>query len=210
MIAFNLRLAVRSMRWLGPALIVLMWTLLALSSRGPAIANAANSFIMLVGIACWISVMIGNVDDDGHRELLAAAAGSPAHLHRSRAISAFVAANVIGAVATVAGILASSRPTRSISEAYIVIVCVLMQLAAVAIGGAIGTMLHRPVVRHPGITLFVAVGALVGLVLLPPVQYVLRQLSDGRTGGVVAIAAAALAVAVVSVASAGELADRRN
>jgi len=210
MIAFHLRLAARSMRWLGPALIVLIWTLLSLSDPGPAIANAANSFIMLVLISSWITVIIGNVDDDGHRELLAAVAGSPANLHRSRALSAYLAANVIGAVPTVAGILATSRPTRPINETYIVIVCVLMQLAATAIGVGIGTMLHRPVVRHAGITLLASVGAIVGLVLLPPVQYVLRQLNNGRTGGVVAMTAVALVVGVISVATAGELADRRN
>jgi hypothetical protein len=210
MIAFNLRLGVRSMRWLGPALILLIWTLLAMSDPGPALANAANLFIMLVGVTCWITVVIGNVDDDGHRELLAAAAGSPADLHRSRAITAYLAANAIGAVPTLAGLLATSRPTRSISEAYIVIACVLMQLAATAIGVAIGTMLHRPVIRHPGITLLASGAALVGLVLLPPVQYVLRQMNDGRTGGVVALTAAAVAVAAAAVATAGTLADRRN
>ena len=210
MIAFDLRLVVRSMRWLGPGLIALLWTVLSLTDPGPALANAANVFIMLVAVSCWITVVVGNVDDDGHRELLAAIAGSPAALHRSRATSAFLAANAIGAVATVGGLLATSRPTRSISEIYIVIACVLMQLAATAIGVAFGTMLHRPIVRHFGITLLASTAALVGLVLLPPVQYVLRQMNDGRTGGVVALAAVAIAVGAATVATAGKIADRRT
>jgi len=110
MITFNLRLATRSMLWLGPVFIVLLWTLLTLSDPGPAFTNAGNWFIVFVAITCWITVIIGNVDDDGHRELLAAAIGSPAALHRSRAISAFIAANAIGAVPMIGGVR-SAKPT---------------------------------------------------------------------------------------------------
>ncbi len=66
-------------------------------------------FLLLVALTCWLTVMIGNVDDDGHRELLAAAVGSPARLHRSRAISAYLAANVVGAAGTLACLLATSQ-----------------------------------------------------------------------------------------------------
>jgi len=210
MIAFNLRLALRSMRWLGPALLVTLWTLLAISDPGPALSNAANAFIMVVTVSSWLTITIGNVDDDGHRELLAAAIGSPGRLHRSRALSAYLGANALGSVVTLAGILATTRPTRSISEFFVVASCVLLQLAATAIGVGIGTMLHRPVVRNPGVTLLVAAAALVGLILLPPVEYVLRQLNDGRTGGVVALTVVAGAFAIAAVSGAGTLADRRN
>jgi hypothetical protein len=210
MIVFNLRLAVRSMRWLGPALLVAIWTLLAISDPGPALSNAANSFIMVVAVTCWLTITIGNVDDDGHRELVAAAIGSPGRLHRSRALSAYLGANVLGSVATVAAISVTTRPTRSISELCIVGSCVLLQLAATAIGVGIGTMLHRPVVRHAGFTLLVAAAALVGLILLAPVEYVLRQLNDGRTGGLVALTVVAGAAAIAAVGIAATLADRRN
>ena len=210
MIEFNLRLAVRSMRWLGPALILMIWALLSISDPGPALGNAANAFVMLVAVTCWLTIGIGNVDDDGHRELLAAAIGSPAHLHRSRALSAYVAGNALGAITTITGLLATSRPTRSISEVYVVGSCVLLQLAATAIGVGIGTMLHRPVVRHAGFTLLVAAAALVGLILLPPVQYVLRQLNDGRTGGLVAFTIVAAAVGIAAIGAAATLADRRS
>ena len=210
MIAFNLKLAVRSMRWLGPVLILVVWMSLTLSDPGPALSNAGNSFLMLVGVTCWLTVGIGNVDDDGHRELLAAAIGSPAQLHCSRAIAAYLAANAVASIATIAGLIAASRPTRPTSEIVVVGACVLLQLAATAIGVGIGTLLHRPVVRHAGFTLLVAAAALIGVILLPPVQFVLRALNDGRTTGVVALAAAAGAIAIAAVATAGALADRRN
>jgi hypothetical protein len=210
MIAFNLRLAVRSMRWLGPALIMIVWILLTLTGPGPALANAGNSFLMLVGVTCWLTVTIGNVDDDGHRELLAAAIGSPARLHRSRAIAAYLGANAVGSIATVAGLIATTRPARPTNEIVVVGACVLIQLAATAIGVAIGTLLHRPVIRQAGFTFLLAVAALVGVILLPPVQSVLRELNDGRTTGVVALAAIAALIALGAVITAGALADRRS
>ena len=123
MIAFNLRLGVRSMRWLGPALILMVWILASLSDPGPALTNAGNMFLLLVAVSCWLTVTIGNVDDDGHRELLAAAIGSPARLHRSRAISAYIAANTVSAVGHArvpAGVEPNrrDRPPRSSSSAY--------------------------------------------------------------------------------------------
>ncbi|MGO9873075.1 MAG: hypothetical protein ACLPVY_04675 [Acidimicrobiia bacterium] len=210
MIALNLRLAGRSMRWLGPALMLMIWILASLSAPGPALTNAGNMFLLLVAVSCWLTVAIGNVDDDGHRELLAAAIGSPARLHRSRAISAYVAANTISAAGTLACLVASSKPTRPTAEIVVVGACVLLQLAATAIGVGIGTLLHRPVLRHVGVTLLVAVAALVGTILLPPVQGVLRALNNGRTAGVIALAAAGGVVALAAVAAASALADRRN
>ena len=210
MIAFNLRLAVRSMRWLGPALIAMIWISFTLAGPGPALSNAGSAFLMLVAVACWLTIIVGNVDDDGHRELLAAAIGSPARLHRSRAIAGFVAATAVGGAVTLADLVATTRATRPMSEFLVVGACVLMELAATTIGVAIGTLLHRPVLRHAGVALLVALGALVGLILLPPVQYVLRELNDGRTNGVVALAAAGVLLALAAVATASALADRRN
>jgi hypothetical protein len=210
MIAFNLRLALRSMRWIGPAMILMAWILASLTDPGPALTNASNIFLLLVALTCWLTVTIGNVDDDGHRELLAAAIGSPARLHRSRALSAYLAANALSAVGTLACLLASSQPTRPTPEIVVVGTCVLMQLAATAIGVGVGTLLHRPVLRHAGVALLVTVAALIGIILAPPVQSVLRALNMGRTTGVIALATAGVVIALASVAAAGALADRRD
>ncbi len=210
MIVFNLRLAARSMRWLGPVLIAMIWMSFAVTDPGPALGTAANSFILVVAVACWITIAIGNVDDDGHRELLAAAAGSPARLHRARSLSSYAAANVIGTAITVTGIVVASTPTPPMSHGKVLGACVVLELAATAIGVGVGSLLHRPVVRHAGATLLVAVGALVGLILLPPVQHVLRQMNDGRIGGLVPFVVVAIAGGAALVAVAAVLADRRN
>ncbi|HEY1739851.1 MAG TPA: hypothetical protein VGI86_14140 [Acidimicrobiia bacterium] len=210
MIVFHVRLVARSMRWLGAAIIVLIWMLISLSDPGPALANAGSGFLLLFAVTCWITVVTGNVDDDGHRELVAASVGSPAQLHRLRALSAWIAANAIGLVITLTALLASSHPARPTGEATIVAACFVVQLAATAIGVACGTMLHRPVVRHLGITLFASVAALVALVLFPPTQHLFRQLNDGRTGGLLVYATGAVALALVAVTAGSLVADRRN
>ncbi|HEY3831256.1 MAG TPA: hypothetical protein VGO03_03110 [Acidimicrobiia bacterium] len=210
MIAFHLRLVARSMRWLGAAIIVLIWMLISLSDPGPALSNAGSGFLLLFAVACWITVVTGNVDDDGHRELVTASVGSPARLHRLRALSAWIAANAIGVVVTLTALVASSHPVRPASEATVVAACIAVQLSATAIGVGCGALLHRPVVRHLGITLFASVAVLVALVLFPPTQHLFRQLNDGRTGGLVIYAAGAVVLAVVAVTAGSLLADRRN
>jgi hypothetical protein len=207
-ISFTARLALRSMKWLGPAIIVLLWTTFTAASPGTALSNAANESLMLVAITCWLTVGIGNVDDEGHRELLAAAVGSPGRLHRDRAAAALVLANGLALVPTVAGIALAEQSTRRVNGAVIVITCVLVQLAATALGVGIGTLLHRPVVRNTGVALLVSIGALVGLVLLPPVQHVLRNLNDDRTGSALVASLVAMAIGIGAIAAAGALADR--
>lgn len=210
MILFNLRLTARSMRWLGAALLVLIWSSFTISDPGSALSNASSAFMVVVAITCWLTIAVGNVDDHGHRELLAAVAGSPARLQRSRAISAYVAGNAIALVPTVVGIALAATPSRPVSNVRIDGACVLLQLAATAIGVGIGTLLHRPVVRNGGVTLLVSIGALVVLVLLPPVQHVLRQLNDDRTGGLLVLSAVALGAGLAAVAASGALANRLN
>jgi hypothetical protein len=198
------------MRWFGAVLLALIWTSFTVASPGTALANASGAFILIVAVTCWITVAIGNVDDDGHRELVAAAAGSPGRLQRSRAISAFVAGNAIALVSTIIGIALATSPSRPVSLVRIIGACLLLQLAATAIGVGIGTLLHRPVVRNSGVTLLTSAGALVGLILLPPVQHVLRELNDNRTDGLVVLTLVALFAGSVAVALSGALADRRN
>jgi hypothetical protein len=207
-IVFTLRLAARSTRWLGPAIIVMLAAATTDAGPGTAMTNASGTSILVVIVTCWLTVAIGNLDDDGHRELLSAAAGSRGRLHRDRAIAAYVAGNALALVLTIVGIAVAEHPATSVSTGVIVAICLLVQLASTAIGVGIGTLLHRPVVRNLGITMLVAVGALVGLVLLPPVQHVLRTLNGDRTGGVVVACVIAIAFGVAAVTAAGALADR--
>ena len=210
MIAFNLRLAVRSMRWVAPSLILLTWIALTVSNPGPTLANAGGMFFVVVAVTCWLTIAIGNVDDDGHRELLAAAAGSPARLHRIRAVAALAASNLLSVLGTVACLVAATPPTRPTSELVGIGACLLMQLSGTELGVAIGTLLHRPVMRHAGFTVLLAIAAILGLIPLPPVQSVLRALDHGRTTGVLLLAALSTVVALAATTGAATLAGRRN
>jgi len=207
-IAFGARLTLRSMKWLGPAMLVLLWTSFTAASPGSALSNAGNESFLLVSIAAWLTVGTGNVDDDGHRELLAAAAGSPARLHRSRAAAAFGIANALALAPTIVGVAFAVSPARSVNGGVIVGTCVAVQLAAAAIGVAIGTFLHRPVVRHGGYALLASIGVIVVLALLPPVQHVLRDLNDDRAASALVASVIALTIGVGAVALAGALANR--
>jgi hypothetical protein len=209
-IAFHLRLLLRSTRWMAPMLIVLVWTSFTVASPGPALGNASSSFMMLVAATCWLTVAMGNIDDVGHRELVTAIAGSPAQLHRWRALSAYVGANAIALVITVADIASGGAHTRLAGAPRIIASCVVLQLGATALGVGLGTLLHRPVLDSTGVAVLIAIAGLVGLILLPPVQHVLRQFNNGHTGGLVPLVLATLAAGAISVTVSGALATRRN
>ena len=76
MIRFTLALVARSGRWVAPAVVYLVWLVLVLANPGPALTNGANMFFGVVVFAAWFAVVTGNVDDDPHRDLCAAVAGS--------------------------------------------------------------------------------------------------------------------------------------
>jgi hypothetical protein len=209
-IAFNSRLALRSAKWVGPAVIVLLWTAFTVASPGSGLSNAGNDSFMFIAIACWLTVGIGNIDDQGHRELLAAATGSPARLHRARAVTAFTFANELALIPTIAGLATAQNPAHAPNPVVIVITALLLQVAATAVGVAIGTCLHRPVVDNTGVALLVSIGAFVVLALLPPLQHVLRDLNDDRVGRALVAVPVAIVVALGAVVGAGALADRRN
>src|SRR5262249_12487354 len=106
------------------------------------------------------------------------------------------------------GVAFGASSAHHVSGGVIVITCALLQFAATAVGVAIGTFLHRPVVRHGGVALLVAMGAVVVLALLPPVQHVLRDLNDDRAGSALVASVIAIAIGLGAVAAAGALADR--
>jgi len=71
----------------------------------------ANVDLLIARSSRWeVRGTIGNVDDDGHRELCAAEAGSPARLLLTRSATAFV--SVVAAALTTAGAAMVGRFAR--------------------------------------------------------------------------------------------------
>jgi len=205
MIRFTIRLLGRSMRWVAPAIVYLLWVGLILANPGPASSNAVAALPVHAMVLCWLSVVIGNIDDTGHRELCTALIGSPSRLLLTRAASAVVVALVASTVAA-AALMVFSVP-RSVSVGGSAAVFAL-ELAGCIVGVGIGSALHRPMVRHVGLTVVGAVAALLACLAVPPVTHLLREIDAGDTGASYLLLASA-SVAAAALAGSAALLTRR-
>ncbi|MDY7102079.1 MAG: hypothetical protein S0880_12905 [Actinomycetota bacterium] len=202
------------MRWVPPALLVLVWAGLVIASGGSPWSAAGSQFMLMATVGCWLTVAVGNVDDAPHRELLVAAAGSAARLHTSRALAAATIGGVVAVatalLAAVATGCAPQQPCPPFKLAADTPSLVALEIAGVLVGVAIGTFLHRPVVGHLGVTTLVAVASLIALIVVEPTRDLLGRFGRGdATAGYLAVALA-VPVAAVAVAAASRLAVRRT
>ncbi len=177
MIGFTARLVLRSARWVAPLLVLLVWGLLIFGNPGTSFSNTTGMYPALVIWSCWMTIATGNVDDDPHRDLLAAAIGSTARLHAIRAATVALASLVLSFAVSGLVVLAGDEPGRS--SAFVAVAAFLALGSAALVGIGIGTLLHRPVLRHRGASTLLAVAAVVASVTLPPVQAVFRSLDSG-------------------------------
>ncbi len=207
MLRYTLALLARSFRWLAPFLLLVLWTYLVLADPGDAMANAVAMFPMIAIWSTWITVIIGNIDDPGHRDALAAAAGTATRLHAMRAA---VSATVNAAVAVLIAVVVACADAQSgHGRWWVAGASSILLLAASLFGLAIGTCLHRPLVRHQGATVLVAAASLLAAVALPPVRSALRAFGDGRPGRGVGLALVSLGIAGAATAVASRMASRR-
>lgn len=203
---FALTLHARSGRWVPPALLLATWVVLVVANPGSALDNAANLFFAMLVVAVWCTSAIGNVDDDPHRDLCAAAVGGPARLAVARHAAAVLVMVAAVGVVSVLGIASGSRDGASAPT--IVAGTVGLLASGALLGVAIGAFLHRPLVRSTAWTVVVALVAIMVVVLLPPVRDVLRGADHARIGGVGILFVASLVIAAVAGWSAATLAAR--
>ncbi len=205
---FTLLLVARSGRWVAPAVLYLTWLVLVLANPGPALSNGASMFFGLVVFGAWFAIVTGNVDDDPHRDLCAAVAGSPARLHIRRAVATVAVTAGVAVLTSFATATAGDLGPRDLVATIAGTVAILV--AGALVGNAIGVFLHRPLVHSIAWSLVVAVGATIAVALLPPVQDVLYDLDHGSLRGVPALLAGAAAVATLAVFVSAIVADRRS
>ena len=208
MTRFTLALVARSGRWVAPAVVYLVWLALVLANPGPALTNGANMFFSVVVFAVWFAVVTGNVDDDPHRDLCAAVAGSPARLHACRAGATVGVSAAVAVVTALATGATGDLGDRGLASTTLWSVALLV--AGALIGSAIGVFLHRPVIDGVAWSVVLASAASLAVVLLPPVQSVLRHLDHGSTGGVGLLLVVAGVVAALAVVASAAIADRRS
>ena len=165
-------------------------------------------FFGAVVFAAWLAVIAGNVDDDPHRDLCAAAAGSPARLHVCRAFATIGAS--AGVVVVTALLTGSTGDLGHQDLPYAVGCTVALLVAGALIGSAIGVFLHRPLIRSVAWSLVLGASAAIAVALLPPVQDVLRNFDHDTTHGVFVLLVAAATSAALAIVVSATLAYRRS
>ncbi len=186
MIRFTLRLVGGSTTWVAPTFVYLIWALVTLGGSSTALSNVDGLFYASTVWSIWMTIVIGNVDTDQHRDVLAAAVGSAATLHAQRAVAVVVASVVVGGIVSLATVV----KTTSVSPIRDLVICMMVTTAGSLLGTSFGTLLHRPLLRHNGLAVLLAVSCiLVTIISLVPV----RIFAGAGRGG---LASPALIVAV--------------
>ncbi len=203
---FALALLARSGRWIPPALVLLTWVVLVVANPGSALDNAANLFFAALVVGVWCTSAIGNVDDDPHRDLCAAASGGPGRLATARHAAALVVMAVV--VVVVAALAVASGTREGASWPTVIAGTVGLVASGALLGVAAGSFLHRPILRSVAWTVVVAVVAIIVIALLPPVRDVLRDADHGDIAGVGVLAIVSVGIAVLAGWSASQLAAR--
>jgi len=197
----------RSARWAGPLVIWLLFMILVFGSGIGSISDAVVFIWFFLPAGVWIAMVMGDLDDDPGRDLLVAAAGSAARLHVYQALASVVVVASVAAVTVVIGLGYSPGGVGDLPLSM-GMWALLVGVALVGVGS--GTWLHRPILRHRGAQVLLAIASVVFALYLKPVQDLIRSVSTGesRSGAVMAVASGLWLS--ISTLFAGQLARRRN
>jgi hypothetical protein len=206
MIPFTIRLVRRSTKWIAPYFLLLVWVLIGTGGGGTGLALSSMLFPAWLIVSVWLTIITGNIDDDPHRDLLAAAAGSASRLHILRAVSVLVAVMCSSVPVTVL-VAVVAQPGQS--TLTVALTSTTMCASAAFIGIGVGTCLHRPLIRHAGLSTLLGVSATLGVMLLPPVQHVHRSLNRGQAFPTLPLLLAAVAWSVSMMLLASQVTLRR-
>jgi hypothetical protein len=179
-IRFTMLLLTHSRRWLAPLLVGLVWTSIAMDPRGggTSVSRAAGMLPCYVIVGCWLSVIIGSIDDDAHRELVTAAVGSRRRLHLIRVSTGLILVASAATAVSLVGIVLFSHSSGLVPA---ILTTFALAWSGVLIGTAFGAPLHRPLIRHGATALAISLALLFGFFVLPPMQDILRRGSVNDT-----------------------------
>lgn len=195
MISFTLRLVGRSSAWVAPTLVSLIWIAVTIGGGAAALSNAPGLFYASMVWATWMTVSTGNLDTDEHRDLLAAVSGSATRLHAQRSISVLVLSLPVCVVASAVTVAASV--SDSVVRDWLI--CALMAISGSLLGASFGTLLHRPILRHRGLTVLCAALLVIVAAVSPTSFWALDYAEAGDT------AAAAVITATIGLWCAGAI-----
>lgn len=206
MIRFTQRLVGRSSAWVAPTLVYLIWIAITIGGRTATLSNAPGLFYATVVWATWMTISTGNLDSDAHRDLLVAASGSAARLHAQRSLSVLF----LSVPVTLAASAATVATSVSSDVARDWLVCILAAASGGFLGTGFGTFLHRPVLRHRGLTVLVAATLVVVAIVSPPSIWVLDQVKSGNVAAALTIAVGVALWCAAAVSAASLLAAARS
>jgi hypothetical protein len=196
-IRFTARLLTRSRRWLAPLLFGLVWTSIAMNpdGGGSSVSRAAGMLPCYVIVGCWLSIVVGSIDDDSHRELVTAVVGSRHRLHLIRVAAALLITAAAATTISVIGLVLFSHV-----DGWLPALTATFALAwsGVLIGTAFGAPLHRPLIRHSATALAISLALLFGFFVLPSMQDVLRRGSADDTSRVIPLFVISTTLALAS------------
>jgi hypothetical protein len=198
-IRFTTLLLAHSRRWLAPLLFGLVWTSIAMNPEGggSSVSRAAGMLPCYVILGCWLSIIIGSIDDDSHRELVTAVVGSRHRLHIIRTTTGLL---IVAGAATAISLVGLVLFSHSRGWLPAIITTFALAWSGVLIGTAFGAPLHRPLNRHGATAMAISLALLSGFFLLPPMQDVLRRGSADDTSRVAPLFIISTILAIASTA----------
>lgn len=185
MTRYVLRLFVASGRWVAPALAWSAYCLVGLSGvSGDPTADAVALLPGSVLAASWLFFNAFTFDGRGHRDYLAAAAGS-AFADRMHRVAAAALIMLVGIA-----LLAGSQVIVAGAQAGPIM---LMCLVPAVLLGASAASLAPPLVHDRTLARLLVVGLAIALIMVPVAAGWLRSISRGSNAAVVGVLLWALA-----------------
>lgn len=185
-IAFGWHALASSSRWVAPTLFYGFWLALSISGQTPAPVNEVAVFMVpaLIPAACWLTYIVGSLDDAAHRDLMAAAIGGPRRLHVARLVLALAISIGIALITILTATIDAIQDFDVVSIGL----GLLALVGAACLGVGIGAALVPPINTQVGLAVGGTILALALVMTFPGMQWCLRSVNDGEADGALVLA----------------------
>jgi len=183
-----------------------IWFSFAVAGSPPALSTAGALVPAFLACGSWITAAIGSMDDRNHRELLAAAAGSPARLHLARSLTSF--AICFGATAICVAFVAATLDEPDKSAIIVASANGTALLGASLLAVAIGSWLYPPLIKQRAVAVLAGLAAVIGVGLLPPIGATLKSLGNGHFSQTIVFGVVSGLVSVSAVFASSQMSNR--
>jgi hypothetical protein len=201
----------RSQRWLAPFLAYATFCLFNLaldgSTAGDALPTFAADAAVLLPVAIWVAVVVGNCEDPVQATITVASVGSETKVRLAKLLVAYAGCAATGVVSTVVAWLDTNSMT--LTDLNGLAAGLAAHLIAAATGVAVGAWCMRPILDRRAWAVLIGVFVSLAEVLVPhfpPVRQLLVLFGEARpahlASTVTLIAVESVLIVAVLVASA--------